>query len=195
MPQAIAALPETGSLLNSARAVFREVPMPLAACLALWRRAAAGDSGSDPLAPPAVMPHNYPSTSRPEIAAVLEGLPLGEWAMTVAAIDFLLSQVERIRPQAILEFGSGTSTLALACTMRKLHGVSKTPHIFSVDQSPQYVEQIESRLRFHGLHESVRFMTAPLISQVIQNVRTDCYQLRDQDLHTFLGPSKPDLVV
>src|SRR5207248_10877628 len=37
----------TGTLLNSARAVFREIPIPLAACLALWRRAAAGGSGSD----------------------------------------------------------------------------------------------------------------------------------------------------
>ena len=194
-PQAIEASTDTGALLNSARAVFREIPMPLAACLALWSRAVVGDSGSDPLAPPAAMSRTYPSTSRPEIAAVLEGLPLGEWAMTVAAIDFLLNQVERIRPHAILEFGSGASTLALACMMRRLHGASKTPHIFSVEQSPQYVQQIESRLRLHGLHESVRFMTAPLIYQVIQNVRTDCYQLRDQDLHKFFGPSKPDLVV
>jgi len=141
------------------------------------------------------MPHNYPSTSRPEIAAVLEGLPLGEWAMTVAAIDFLLSQVERIRPQAILEFGSGSSTLALACMMRRLHGTLKTPLIFSVDQSPQYVQQIESRLRLHGLHDSVRFLTAPLRSQVIQNVRTDCYQLDHRDLHEFFASKRPELVV
>jgi SAM-dependent methyltransferase len=193
--QAIDAFIDTGALLNSARAVFRETPMPLAACLALWRRAAAGDLGSDPLTPPAAMSHTYPSISRPEIAAVLEGLPLGEWAMTVEAIDFLLNQVERIRPQAILEFGSGVSTLALACVMRTLHGASKTPHIFSVDQSSQYVQQIGSRLRLHGLHESVRFMTVPLISQVIQNVRTDCYQLHDQELLEFFGPSKPEFVV
>lgn len=195
MPQAIEATTDTGALLNSARAVFREIPMPLAACLALWGRAAAGGSGSDLLAPTPAVPHTYPSTSRPEIAAVLEGLPLGEWAMTVAAIDFLLNQVERIRPHAILEFGSGASTLTLACMMRRVHGASKTPHIFSVEQSPQYVQQIESRLRLHGLHESVRFMTAPLISQVIQNVRTDCYQLRDQDLREFFGPSRPELVI
>ena len=141
------------------------------------------------------MPHTYPSTFRPEIAAVLEGLPLGEWSMTSAAIDFLLNKVEQMRPQAILEFGSGASTLALACMMRRLHGTSKTPHIFSVDQSPQYVQRIESRLRLHGLHESVRFMTAPLISQVIQHVRTECYQLNDQELHQFFGPSRPDLVI
>ena len=195
MPLAIEVSTDAGALLISARAAFREIPMPLAACLALWRRAAACTPGSDPLAPPAAMSHTYPPTSRPEIAAVLGGLPLGEWAMTVAAIDFLLNQVERIRPQAILEFGSGASTLALACMMRRLHGASKTPHIFSVDQSPEYVQQIESRLRLHGLHESVRFMTAPLISQVIQDVRTDCYQLHDQDLHEFFGPSRPDLVI
>ncbi|MBI3355655.1 MAG: hypothetical protein HY038_02565, partial [Nitrospirae bacterium] len=100
MPQATEASTDTGALLNSARAVFQEIPMPLAACLALWRRAAASGSGSDPLAPAPAMSHTYPSTSRPEIAAVLEGLPLGEWAMTVAAIDFLLNEVERIRPHA-----------------------------------------------------------------------------------------------
>ncbi|MGH7183602.1 MAG: glycosyltransferase family protein, partial [Nitrospiraceae bacterium] len=195
MTQAIEFSTDTGALLNSAREVFRQIPMPLAACLALWRRAAAGDSGSDPLAPPTAMSHTYPSISRPEIGAVLKGLPLGEWALTVAAIDFLLNQVERIRPHAILEFGSGASTLALACMMRRLHGASKTPHVFSVEQSPQYVQQIESRLRLHGLGESVRFMTAPLISQVIQHVRTDCYQLHDQDLHEFFGPSRPEFVI
>ena len=193
--QAIEASTDAGALLISARAAFREIPMPLSACLALWRRAADYVSGSDPLAPPAVMPHTYPSTSRPEIAAVLEGLQLGEWAMTVAAIDFLLNQVEHIRPNAILEFGCGASTLALACMMRRLHGASKIPHIFSVDQSSQHVRQTESRLRLHGLHESVRFMTAPLISQVIQDMRTDCYQLHDQDLQEFFGPSRPDLVI
>lgn len=195
MPQAIDVSTDVGALLHSARGAFQEIPMPLAPCLALWRRAAACIPGTDPLAPPAVMPHIYSSTSRPDIAAVLEGLPLGEWSMTLAAIDFLLNKVERMRPQAILEFGSGASTLALACMMRRLHGGSKTPYIFSVDQSPQYVQQIESRLRLHGLHESVRFMTAPLISQVIQHVRTECYQLHDQDLHEFFGQSRPDLVI
>jgi len=193
--QAIEISTDAGALLVSARAAFREIPMPLAACLELWRRAAAWAPGADPLASPAAMPHTYPSTSRPEIATVLEGLPLGEWSMTMAAIDFLLNKVERMRPQAILEFGCGASTLALACMMRRLHGASNTPHIFSVEQSPQYVQQIESRLRFHGLHENVRFMAAPLISQVIQHVRTECYQLHDQDLHEFFGPSRPDLVI
>ena len=195
MLPAIEASTDTGALLNSARAVFREIPMPLAACLALRRRATICDSDSDPLAPPAAMPHTYSSTSRPEIAAVLEGLPLGEWAMTGEAIDYLLNQVERVRPHAILEFGSGASTLALACMMRRLHGASKTPQIFSVEQSPQYVHQIESRLRLHGLYESVRFMTAPLTSQVIQGLRTDCYQLPDQELREFFGAKRPELVV
>lgn len=195
MPQAIDVSTDVGALLNSARASFQDIPMPLATCLALWRRAAACTPGADPLALPAVMPHTYPSTSRPEIAAVLEGLPLGEWSMTLATIEFLLNKIERMRPHTILEFGSGASTLALACMMRRLHGGSKTPHIFSVDQSPHYVQQIESRLRFHGLHESVRFMTAPLISQVIQHMRTECYQLHDQDLHGFFGQSRPDLVI
>ena len=195
MLQPIEMSADAGALLSSTREVFREVPMPLAACLALWRRASDGASGPDPLAPPVAGSRGYPSTSRPEIAAVLEGLPLGEWSMTVEALDFLLNKVERMRPQAILEFGSGASTLALAWMMRRLHGRSKTPHIFSVDQSPQYVQKIESRLRLHGLHESVRFMTAPLISQVIQHVRTECYQLHDQELHEFFGPSRPDLVI
>jgi SAM-dependent methyltransferase len=115
--------------------------------------------------------------------------------MTLAAIDFLLNKIEQMRPQAILEFGSGASTLALACMMRRLHGASKTPHVFTVEQSPQYVQQIESRLRFHGLHENVRFMTAPLISQVIQDVRTECYQLHDLDLQEFFGSSRPDFVI
>ena len=195
MSQAIDVPADIGVLISSARASFREIPMPLASCMALWRRAAACAYGTDPLAPHSVMPHGYTTTSRPEIAAVLEGLPLGEWSMTMAAIDFLLNEVERLRPHTILEFGSGASTLALACIMRGLYGGSKTPRIFSVDQSPQYVQQLESRLRFHGLHESVRFMTAPLISQIIQHVKTDCYQLHEQDLYEFFGPSRPDLVV
>lgn len=195
MSQATGVSTDTGAMLISARAAFQKIPMPLTACLSLWRRVAGCAAGEDLLAPPAVVPHTYPSTSRPEVAAVLEGLPLGEWAMTAAAIDFLLNEVERIRPQAILEFGSGASTLALACMMRRIHGASKIPHIFSLDQSPQYVQQVQSHLRFHGLHESVRFMTAPLISQVIQDARTDCYQLHDQELREFFGSSRADLVI
>lgn len=195
MAQAIEGTTDADTLLKSARTAFQEIPMPLVACLALRRRVTVSAPGADPLSPPAATPHTYRSGSRSEIAAVLEGFPLGEWSMTQAAIDFLLSKVEQMRPHAILEFGAGASTLALACTMRRLHGASKTPHIFTVDQSPEYVQQIESRLRFHGLHEGVRFMTAPLISQVIQSVQTDCYRLHDRALHEFFGTTRPDLII
>ena len=59
MPQAIEASTDAGVLLISVRVAFREIPMPLSACLALWRRAADYVSGSDPLAPSHGMPMKY----------------------------------------------------------------------------------------------------------------------------------------
>ncbi len=195
MPQAVEVSIDVSTMLVSARAAFREIPMPLSACLALWKQAAVGAIGADPLAPPSTLSHTYSSTLRPEIAAILDGFPMVYEAMTAAALACLLDKIERQRPQAILEFGSGAGTLALAWTMRRLYGVSKIPHVFSVSQFPQHVQQLEGRLRLHGLHGSVRFMTAPLKLQAIQHVWTESYQLLDQDLREFFGASRPDFVV
>ena len=59
VPQAIEVSTDAGALLISVRVAFREIPMPLSACLALWRRAADYVSGSDPLAPSHGMPMEY----------------------------------------------------------------------------------------------------------------------------------------
>jgi ubiquinone/menaquinone biosynthesis C-methylase UbiE len=106
-----------------------------------------------------------------------------------------MAQIEVVRPTAILEFGSGTSSLALAWIMRRIHGSSPQPHIFSIDQSSAFIERTRQQLARHGLADDVRFLHADLTSQSISSMNTCCYDLPPAILKNFFGTARPSLVV
>ena len=188
--------PRMGDLLREAAVLFHDHPMPLEPCLGIRQWLAQRSARPDPLAEEFRVLRGQPARLRTrELRPFIEEDMLNEWALCAETIDYLMTIIEKMRPAAVLEFGSGTSTVALAWAMRRLHGVSHTPRIFSIDQSAAYINRTQQRLGQLGLADLVRFLHADLSVQTICSIETQCYKLPPSVLAEWFGAARPNLVV
>lgn len=149
-------------------------PVPLPVVFAIRALATA----ANPL-----MPRNTAvdgSDLRPEsLGRALAGVELGTWALGPATIAELVAIVGRDRPEVVLEFGSGSSTVALAWAMRESRGPGTRPRIISIEQDADQALRTADLLRRGGLEAEAAIVVAPLAEQVIEGQRTTCYALPD----------------
>ena len=190
------ALQHANDLIREAAVLFHNHPMPLEPCLSIREWLAQRSTRPDPLAEEFRRLRGRSAGLRTrELRPLIEDGMLGEWALCAETIDYLITVLETMRPAAVLEFGSGTSTVALAWAMRRIHGVSQEPRVFSIDQSATFIEQTRQRLGQLGLTESVRFLHAELAVQTIRSVETQCYRLPSSVLAEWFGAARPGFVV
>lgn len=130
----------------------------------------------------------------PYLAGVLAREELGAWALDFQTVDFLEREVRARRPQAILEFGTGLSTVCFARFMAE-SGNAPQPCVFSVEQNEWQAERSRGQLLTLGLDAYVRILHAPLKAQRIEGLQTECYDLPDSALREFLGGTRPDFIV
>ena len=183
-------------LLREAAVLFQDHPMPLEPCLGIRQWLAQRSTRPDPLAEEFRKLRGRPAGLRTrELRSLIEADMLNEWALCAETIDYLMTIIEKLRPAAVLEFGSGTSTVALAWAMRRLHGVSQVPRVFSIDQSSAWIDRTRQRLGSLGLADVVRFLHAELSVQTIRLRETQCYQLPPSVLSEWFGAARPSLVV
>lgn len=109
-----------------------------------------------------------------ELAKLLANVELGSWALDGATLSLLAYKLEKDRPQAILEFGAGTSTLALGALLRRHHDDDQV-RLYSLEQNALIAEQTRERLQHAGLQKAVRVFFAPLQEQKIEGVTDLCY--------------------
>ncbi|MGH2934166.1 MAG: class I SAM-dependent methyltransferase [Gaiellaceae bacterium] len=102
-----------------------------------------------------------------------------------ATLEFLVRRLAQSRPQALLEFGSGRSTVAFAALMADLHADTRA-RVFSIDEDARYLEQTRKRLEDAGLSDRVRLAHRPVCNQTVMGERTRCYDLSDEFLAEFL---------
>jgi predicted O-methyltransferase YrrM len=117
---------------------------------------------------------------------------LRKWA---ASPDFL-SVVSRYaldrRPRAIVECGSGVSTVVLARCMQ-LNGAG---HVFSLDHDPQFAEQTRRELERHGLGEWATVIDAAIKQHKLGDRTWGWYDIRGLpdgpiDMLVVDGPPMP----
>jgi hypothetical protein len=108
------------------------------------------------------------------------------------ALNFLDGRVRQLRPQAILEFGSGASTVVLAACMAEIHG-DDTPRVFSLDEDEGYLEETRKMLDRARLGNCARLAHREVHEQVIWGQSTACYDIDDKFLRSFLK-TVPDVL-
>ncbi len=84
----------------------------------------------------------------------------GAWAVDGYSARAIIDNIERLRPQVILELGSGSSTVITAATLKKL-GLNKTRHI-AVDHKSEFLEITRRNLQLQGLENRVELWHCPL---------------------------------
>ena len=108
----------------------------------------------------------------------------GSWAI---AGDFAKRYVERVmvdQPQAIIEVGSGLSTLLSA---RALEEVGADGHVFALEHEMHWLEVTNAGLREHGLEHRATVLHAPLTEVTIDSEIWKWYDLEAIDLPTGVG--------
>ncbi|MDH4152412.1 MAG: glycosyltransferase [Nitrospira sp.] len=184
------------TLVQEAAGMFQDTWMPLETCLALRDGLAAESQEPDQLAAQFQTVCQKPERLRAaELHELIAPELLGGWALSANTVDYLVEKIQECRPTAILEFGSGTSSLALAWAMKRVHGASARPPIFSIDQSLSYIERTKSLLDRHGLAGQVRFLQADLVFQTVRSRVIRCYHLPHGVLEEFFGGARPEIVL
>ena len=120
---------------------------------------AIGD-GSSPLAPKAKAATARTLRSEP-LRKVLDSVELGTWALGPKTIDELVRMIDAGRPAAIIEFGSGSSTVALAWAMHEAWGPSDPPRILSIEQDVGQAARTRGLLARAGLDREAVVLVAP----------------------------------
>jgi hypothetical protein len=129
-----------------------------------------------------------------QVGTLLADVDRDDYALGTEGLNFLDAQVGVMRPRAVLELGSGASTVVLAASMAALYGQQGLPRVFSIDEQPEYLERTRRLLDRAGLAPFVRLAHRPLRDQSILGRATRCYDLRDDFLRSFLT-TPPDLVL
>ncbi len=128
------------------------------------------------------------------LADALAQEELGTWALDAQTINFLEQEITERQPNTVLEFGSGLSTLCLARFMTE-QGHAALPCVFSIEQNEWQIEKTQKQLAALGLQSYVRMLHAPLTTQSIEGIETECYDLPETRLREFLGDSRPEFVI
>ncbi len=184
------------ALVMEASRLFHHAWMPLEVCLSMRDQLAIELGKEDPLATLFQrIPFRPWKFRHTELERLMSSETLGGWALSAETVEYLIEKIEAYRPSAILEFGSGTSSLALAWIMTRLHGDSSMPRVFSIDQSADHIEQTRAVLQRHQLVGTVRFLHAELVLQTIGSRVARCYNLPGEVLEQFLGGVRPDLIL
>ena len=131
--------------------------------------------------------------AREGLRSVVAGEASSPFSLGAEALNFLDARIRELRPRAILEFGSGVSTVVLAGQMAGIHGGTR-PRVFSVEESETYLEKTRWMLEDAGLSSHARLACRPLRERVIGGRRTTCYDLDDVFLSTFVD-LEPDVIV
>ena len=184
------------TLVKEAARLFRNTWMPLEVCLTLRDQLAVESEEPDRLAGLFQTAHQKVEGLRnTELQQLIAHELLGGWALCAETVDYLIEQIQELRPSAILEFGSGMSSLALTWIMKHLYGASPRPYVFSIDQSSLYIERTRALLLRYGLIDQIRFLQADLVLQTIGSNTTRCYDLPPGVLEQFFDGVRPEVVL
>lgn len=115
------------------------------------------------------------------------------YCLGTAGLNFIDAWVRKVRPDAILEFGSGVSTVVLTACMTELHG-DGVARVFSIDESEPYLHETEKMLTMAGLRDCVRLAHRPVRQRSVCGHLAPCYDLDDHFLRTFIDRS-PEFVL
>lgn len=82
-----------------------------------------------------------------------------KWSMSSYGLYLLATEIRKFRPNHIIEFGSGASSIVMARSIQIYHPKGR---IISVENDPYYCDNLNDFALKNGLNEIVRFIYAPL---------------------------------
>jgi hypothetical protein len=150
-------------------------------------------TGRDPLVP-ASRRTDARTLRSASLREILDGEELGYWGLGPRSIEELVRTVGTVRPTAVIECGSGISTIVLAWALRQLWGEGDTPRVLSIEQDAGHADWTRSRLGRAGLAGEVVVVVAPLAEVDVDGSPATCYGIPDH-LIEAIGGRPADLLL
>lgn len=107
------------------------------------------------------------------VAAALDGLSFGGWAIDVGVAGLLIDHYRQVLPLNTVEFGSGTSTVLLATLARQIGREGATVVAFEQDEEVAY--RLQDELQRRNLAATARVVFAPIRQASVGGVQALCY--------------------
>jgi glycosyltransferase involved in cell wall biosynthesis len=183
--------------LESLRETFLNTPMPLHTCLLLRHLYGEMKNHPDTIFPATFVnvESDGSEVNDPGVSALLAGMTIGKWSMSADSLTHLVELLRREQPSSVLEFGGGISTLVIAHIMREIHGDVDRPLVFSIDQMEDAIGETKINLDKHGLGKFVKHFHAPVGRVYLEGMKTNCYQVKEDDWKDLLGDARPECVI
>jgi len=116
----------------------------------------------------------------------LQNIEFHGWHMCEASLNFLESEIQRLKPSLILELGSGASTVCFHQFLEDLAGRMFYGRIISIEQDEGLAQSLRERLA----------VSPNRIPAVVIHVPVYEYGYRfDENLMAILGEAQPDFLV
>lgn len=142
-----------------------------------------------------ITPFEARDLENPFLRRELTGYRPSLWAMNAVPLNFLERRVRDLQPKAILEFGSGLSTVCMAQYMREIWPGERRTFIYSIEQEKKAADDTFSLLQSVGLEGFVRVLVRPVSQQNVAGVSLVSYDLPPAVLESFFGQTRPKFVV
>lgn len=118
------------------------------------------------------------------------------WALPIETINFLQREIERQKPDIIIEFGSGFSSVCFSQFMCDLYGKQDRIYVCSIEQSTEYAEKTRGLARAVGMETHIAVIHAPLSTQRIEGIEAETYTIPKEGLRDIvIGREKALIVV
>ncbi|MCX7591675.1 MAG: hypothetical protein N2255_08615 [Kiritimatiellae bacterium] len=134
----------------------------------------------------------------PEVRRLLESGKLTAYGMDVDVINFLCEFLETNRVTAILEFGSGISTVVLA-GLQAAHGAGSNqpdlPCVISIEESEEYADRTRRILINNGLAKVAAVIHCPLAVRTGEGRAVSCYSFDHHLIGSRFPGWQPELVL
>jgi len=128
-----------------------------------------------------------------ELAEILRENELGRWSIAADTIAWLIDFLQRERPQIVLEFGSGISTICLCVMLQRIHGTNGF-RLLSLEQDSIQAQKTRNRLSTLDGGVSCRVVHVPLIPAVVAGQATSFYDIDGIDSQHFVWLGKAEFV-
>lgn len=111
-----------------------------------------------------------------ELSRLSSDVKFDGFALRPESLGWLVHFLEMCKPRAVLEFGSGFSTLAQCVVLSRLHGPDAF-RLLSFDQDAGHVQQTRERIRPLPGSACCRVVHVPLIRGTVAGHETQFYDL------------------
>lgn len=117
------------------------------------------------------------------------------WALPIETINFLQHAIEQQKPDIVIEFGSGFSSVCFSQFMHDLYGKQNRFYVCSIEQDSEYAEKTRALAQSMGMDKNISVLHAPLSMQRVEDIEAETYTIPEDNVRDIVAGHEKALIV